>query len=146
MELLGTADCGVTKTTTVITGVWNLVVVLGLMVVGVTNITAQFLPSNPTSILAQLLAVNPLTEVSEMVVRSTKPTLELSPPALLVGAVLLAVRTRGAQVVEGEAMVALVSLAERIPGIGPVGLAVRAELQHVISLTAHVTPPAFSPY
>ena len=146
MELLGTADCGVTKTTTVITGVWNLVVVLGLMVVGVTNITAQFLPSNPGPVLAQLPAVNPLTEVSEMVVRSTPTTLELSPPALLVGAVLLAVTALSTQMVEGEALVALVSLPERIPGIGPVGLAVRAELQHVISLTAHVTPPAFSPY
>ena len=143
---LGTAESGVTKTTTVMAGLRSLMVVLGLMVVGVTNITAQFPPSNPGPVLAQLPAVNPLTEVSEMVVRATPTTLELSPPALLVGAELLAVDTLSTQMVEGGALVALVSLPERIPGIGPVGLAVRAELQQVISLTALITPPAFSPY
>ena len=134
------------KPTTVLAGVRDLVVVLCLVVVGITNITAQFLSSDSGPVFAQLPAVDPLTEMGEMVVRPTPPTLELSPPALLVRAVLLAVVTPGTEMVEGGALVALVSPAERIPGIGPVCFTVRALLQQVTSLAALLAPPAFSWY
>ena len=134
------------KTTTVGTGVRDLVVVRCLVVVGITDITAQFLPSDAGPVFTQLPAVNPLTEMGEMVVRATPPTLQLARAALLVGAILLAVGTPGAQMVEGGAEVALISPAERIPGIVPVGFTVGAVLHHVISLTAFLTPPPFSWY
>ena len=143
---LGTAVSGVIKTAAVMAAVRNLVVILSLVVEGITNITALFLSPYTGPIFAQLLAVDPLTALGEMVVRATQSTLKLPLATRLVGAVLLAVRTLCTEVAEGGAVVALVPPSERVPGIAPVGLAVRAVLHQVSCLPALLTPPAFSRY
>ena len=141
---LWTPGSEVIKTTTVVAGLRHLVVVLCQMVEGVTERTAQFPPSYAGPVLAQLLAVDPLTEVSQMVEGAAPAALKLPCPAHSIGAVLLAVRTAGTEMTEGGALVALVPTTEGIAGVGPVGLTVGTLLQSVISLAALLAPPAFS--
>ena len=133
------------KTAAVLAAVGHLgVVILSLVVEGITNITVQLPPSYAGPIFTQLLAVNPLTVLGEMVVRAAQPTLELPRPTRRVGAVLFAVATPRTEVAEGGALVALLPTSEGIPGIVPVGLAVRTVLHQVLRLPALLAPPALS--
>ena len=132
---------GVIKTPAVGAGVCCLPVVLRQVMEGVAYLTAKFLSRDPETVLTQLPAVDSLAGVSQVVVGAAVAALELPVPPLGVGPVLLGVRALVDQVVEGEALVALILLAEGVPGVAPVLLAVRTVLQGVVKLAAELTPP-----
>ena len=108
---------------------------------GVAYLTAPFLSRDPETVLAQLPAMDPLAGVSQVVVGAAVAALELPVPPLGVGPVLLGVRALVDQVVEGEALVALILLAEGVPGVAPVLLAVGTVLQGVVKLSTELTTP-----
>ena len=131
----------VIKTAAVSAGVGALVVLLSQVMERVADLTAPFLATDALGVLAQFPAVNPLAEVSQVVVRATPATLELASPTHRVGSVLLGVSALVTQVVEGVTLVALVLPPEGVPGVATVVLAVRAVPDVVVSLATHLTPP-----
>ena len=120
------------KTPAVSAGVRGLAVLRGQMVERIADLTAPFLSPYTEPVLTQLPAVNPLTGVSQVIEGAAVAALELPVLPLLVGSVLLGVPALVIEVVEGEALVALILLTEGIPGIASVFLAVRTVLQSVI--------------